>query len=299
MHNSIYTIERKMMYNDLKPLWDALSDINYAVVKGEALSLQIYGTPNMRLSGDIDILIDKDSVRTVEKELIGLGYAQFNSDGYNILRSKRILCLSHSHQIPSYHKDKFGFHFNVDINHDIFWGEYQGQRYSMEMFLSDVNTSQVFGVKIKTLPLEKAFVQLILHHYKEMNSIFLLSKCNSISSQKFKDILDIILLNNDKLTTDTINALCKKYLIGDIVYYMLYYTYCTFHDERLVPYITNLSCYHNTEIMDSYGLCAKERKKWRLSFEQRLDNDDIWTYMQNDLTDYDIMKIKRETTIFT
>ncbi|HJF40377.1 MAG TPA: hypothetical protein K8V91_05580, partial [[Clostridium] spiroforme] len=40
---------------------------------------------------------------------------------------------------------------------------------------------------IKTLSPLKAMVQLILHHYKEMNSLFYLSGGNSINRQNFKN----------------------------------------------------------------------------------------------------------------
>ena len=85
-------------------------------------------------------------------------------------RQNRILCMAYSHQIPSYHKYIMGFHLNVDVNYDIFWGEYEGQRCSIEDFLSDTVDMEIYGVTVKTLPVKKAFVQLILHHYKEMNS---------------------------------------------------------------------------------------------------------------------------------
>lgn len=42
-----------------------------------------------------------------------------------------------------FHKDKFGFHLNVDVNYDIFWGEYEGKHCSIDEFLSD--TVDIFG----------------------------------------------------------------------------------------------------------------------------------------------------------
>lgn len=57
--DSLYEIERKILYKELKPLFEALVYRDYAVVKGEALSQQIYGCINRRRSSDIDILMTK------------------------------------------------------------------------------------------------------------------------------------------------------------------------------------------------------------------------------------------------
>ena len=188
MENKLYRIGRKLLYKELEPLFESFSSIRYAVIKGEALSQQIYGVPDRRRSSDIDILIDKKNVKFLEEQLHKLGFEQKLPEDSAEIRRNRVLCMAYSHQIPSYHKDKFGFHLNVDVNYDIFWGEYEGKRCSIDEFLSDTVDMQIYGVTVKTLPIEKAFVQLILHHYKEMNSIYHLAVHNSINYRMFKDI---------------------------------------------------------------------------------------------------------------
>lgn len=190
----IYLIGRKMIYKELKSVWEAMTGVNYAVVKGEALSQQIYGEPNMRRSGDVDILIDKDDIREVERLLQNAGFKQQDWGDSSELRKIRILCMAYSHQIPSYYKDKVWTRLNVDVNYDIFWGEYEGQRYSIKRFLEDVAETEIYGAKVKVLTLENAFVQLILHHYKEMNSLYHLYHGNYIRIKLFKDIYDMIRL---------------------------------------------------------------------------------------------------------
>ena len=86
--------------------------------------------------------------------------------------------MAYSHQILSYHSDVMGFHLNVDVNYDIFGDEYEGKRCSIEKFLNGTAEMEIHGAAVKPLPIEKAFVQLILHHYKEMNSLYLLSQHN-------------------------------------------------------------------------------------------------------------------------
>ena len=146
MEDKLYRLERKLLYKELQPLFEVLSSVRYAVVKGEVLSQQIYGVPDRRRSSDIDILIDKKNVKFLEEQLQKLGFEQKLPEDSAKARRNRVLCMAYSHQTPSYHKEKFGFHFNVDVNYDIFWGEYEGQRCSIDEFLSDTVDMEIYGV---------------------------------------------------------------------------------------------------------------------------------------------------------
>ncbi len=76
----------------------------------------------------------------------------------------------------------------IDLNFDIFWDEYEGKRIDIDEFLSDTIEMEIYGVKVKTFPPIKALIQLVLHHYKDMNSLFLLATRKSIRYDMFKDI---------------------------------------------------------------------------------------------------------------
>ena len=296
--NTIYKIGRKILYKELEPLFVLLSPIRYAVVKGEVLSQQIYGVPDRRRSSDIDILIDKKNVKFLEEQLQNLGFEQKLPGDNAEIRRSRVLCMAYSHQIPSYHKDKFGFHLNVDVNYDIFWGEYEGKRCPIDDFLSDTVDMKIYGITVKTLPIEKAFVQLVLHHYKEMNSLYHLTRHNTIRTEMFRDIYDMLEKNCCQLNLNIIQDICVYYMIGVYVYYMLYYTILIFKSDILTEYIEKIDYYRNDEVLGSYGLSSKERKKWRISFDSRLDNDNIWYNIKDDLTSLDAKKITNNKFIF-
>ena len=259
MTDNLYKIERKILYKELEPLFAALSSVRYAVVKGEVLSQQIYGVPDRRRSSDIDILIDKKNVKFLEEQLHKLGFEQKLPENNAEIRRNRVLCMAYSHQIPSYHKDKFGFHLNVDVNYDIFWGEYEGKRCCIDEFLSDTVDMEIYGVTMKTLPIGKAFVQLVLHHYKEINSIYHLSQHNTVRTDMFRDIYDMIICCREILNIELIKEMCVNYNIGKYVYYVLYYTYQTFLDEILFDCLQELEIYKNEELLSCYGLSLKER----------------------------------------
>ena len=299
MIDKLYKLERKLLYKELQPLFEALSSVRYAVVKGEVLSQQIYGVPDRRKSNDIDILIDKRNVKFLEKQLINLGFEQKLPEDTAEARRNRVLCMAYSHQIPSYHKEKFGFHFNVDVNYDIFWGEYEGQRCDIDEFLSDTMDMEIYGVMVKTLPIEKAFVQLVLHHYKEMNSLYHLSQCNTIRTYMFKDIYDMIISNAETLSTEIVYRLSRQYLIEKYMYYMLYYTGRTYENIVLEKYMRMLMKYKDCELIESYGLCDSERKKWKIPFDERLENDGIHVYIQQNLDSADAKKVETNLGLFT
>lgn len=297
--DSLYEIERKILYKELKPLFDALIYRDYAVVKGEVLSQQIYGSINRRRSSDIDILIDKCNVKFIESELEKLGFEQRLPEDAKVARRNRVLCITYSHQIPSYHKEVMGFHLNVDINYDIFWGEYEGHRTSIDDFFTDTVEMNIYGISVKTLSVEKAFVQLILHHYKEMNSLYHLSHYNCIRTHMFRDIRDMILFNKDMLTPEAIRNLCEKYLIGTYVFYMVYYTALVFSNNYLDEIMKKLEEFRDERLINSFGLNSKERKKWMISFGERLDNNEIWGIIKSVYTNDDLHKVELGNSIFT
>ena len=156
---------------------------------------------------------------------------------------------------------------------------------------------EIYGVTVKTLPIEKAFVQLILHHYKEMNSLYHLSQHNTIRTDMFRDIYDMLNRNHKLLGLEQVKVLCEKYNIGEYIYYMLFYSYIVF-GGNINSYLDSMKRYENLELLQSFGLAEKERKKWIVTFEKRLDNDLLENLIINQLTQDDACKIKLNRMVF-
>ena len=297
---NIYVVGRRLLYKELESLWEDLRHIDYAVIKGEVLSKWLYNNLNQRKSRDIDILIDRENIHVVEDALNKRGFVQYLSRAQKENRKNRILCMTSSHQIPSFHKRCFGFDLNVDINFDIFWGEYEGKKCSISEFLRDTNEiMNIYGSNVKTLSLEKNFVQLVLHHYKEMNSLYHLSKWHAIRKERFKDILYILKNNKEILSEEKVFELSDTYDIAPIMYYLLYYTEKVFPNEFLKSYLKKFDCVKDGHLINYYGLCAAERRKWKIPFEERLDNDFIWERIQGDISQNDQKKLALNNSIFT
>ena len=167
------------LFSQTKELWQNSIQIPYSLIKGDALSYLAYQSLGRRKYSDIDILIPRCNMKPFEKILISAGFR--STIDMNNQRNTRIFCVSQSHQIPPYIKGIQNQKIEIDINFDMFWGEYEGKRIDISEFLSDTIEIDIYGCKVKTLPPLKAMVQLILHHYKEMNSIYHLAGHNCIN----------------------------------------------------------------------------------------------------------------------
>lgn len=267
---------------------------NYAHIKGEALSIQAYGKEGQRFTSDIDILLPRNELHKFENILKMNGFCSTSQS-----RADRIMILSSSHQVEPWVKNiKRWNSVCFDLNFDIFWGEYEGKRVDIDDFLSDTIEMDIYGVKVKTLPPLKAMIQLILHHYKDMNSIFLLATRKSIKYDMFKDLYFLLKNNLDTITLDKLYAISSKYEIIPYVFYVLYYTGQVFDDKILKQYIETFRSSKGEALLDCYGLCAKEQKEWKCDFNTRLESKNLYDLIKDDLTKKDIEKIAINKRVF-
>ena len=295
--NDVRLLQRvisKKRYEACSDLFLSLKRQQYVVVKGEPLSLLANRKLGERHSSDIDFLVPKKSLKLIE-DILGKNIFVSNS----ISRSDRILMLSSSHQVQPWSKDIAVIgNVTIDLNFDLFWGEYNGKRIDIEQFLSDTIEMEIYGVKVKTLPPLKAMVQLILHHYKEMNSIYHLAGHNCINYNMFKDVYYLWKNNKNDITLERLYSLCSEYEIIPYAFYVLYFTNWIFKDEELQKYVDALRTAEGEHYLDYYGLAEKERKPWKVDFQTRLETDNLYELIKDDLTKEDIEKLERNRRIF-
>ena len=225
----------------------------YAIIKGEALSLMAYGELGKRNSQDIDLLISP--------KYIGIAKVILNDNGfYYIIKNKydKVLTISMSHQSPTYIKKTKISYIYLDLNHSIFWGEYAGKCVDIDTFLEDIIDTEIYGCNMKTLPPIKMLIQLILHHYKDMNSIFLLATRKSIKRSMFDDVYFLLKNNLEDIPLDKLYTLSKFYEIIPFVYYVLYHVGLFFQDETLREYISAFKTDEGERLLNCYGLNDNE-----------------------------------------
>ena len=282
----------KQYYSLFKKILDSgCENLNYSVVKGDALSKLAYGRVNQRFYNDVDVIVSRANLKELNYILFKCGYVQREHS-----REENILFLSASHQtLPYTCKHNY---LTIDINFDILWGEYEGKRIDIEEFLSDTIEMEIYGVKVKTLPPLKAMIQLILHHYKDMNSLFLLATRKSIRYDMFKDVYYLLKNNLDAISLDNLYALSAEYEIIPYVFYVLYYTGQVFDDDVLKQYIEAFRTPEGEMLLNCYGLCSKERREWRYDFFTRLETDNLFSLIKDDLSEKDKDKININKRIF-
>ena len=269
------------------------ADVPYAVIKGCPLAYYKTGNPGTRISSDIDILIPRQELNKVIEILKG---NEFEST-HPLSRAERVMLVSNSHQLPSFYKKIKDLYVQIDINFDLFWGEYTGERIEVSEFLQDTVEVDIFGCKVQTLPPLKTMMQVILHHYKEMNSIYHLTGHIAISKRAFEDIYILWQRYKEEMSVEKLCEISSRYAIFPYVYYILYYTQKVYGDEALYPYLDALKTAEGEALLECYGLTEEERKNWKIRFEERLDAD-VAKLVYHDLSHEDLEKLERSRRIF-
>ncbi|MBR6534908.1 MAG: hypothetical protein IKT65_04955, partial [Clostridia bacterium] len=144
-------------------------------------------------------------------------------------------------------------------------------------------------MNIYKLTSDMEFIALCLHHYKDMNSIYLLSG-HSLILGLFCDIYFYI--KNVCPSAVTVSQLAGRLNVGKYLYVCLSHTMEIFDDSILSPYIKTLEEYKDEELLNGFGLNDKERKYWDIPLAQRLFHNNLPEYMQKFLSDSDFEKIR-------
>lgn len=286
-------IINRIQFEELYKVLSTLN-INYAIVKGDVLSWYAYNELGRRRYGDIDILISESHIQELISALEAQGFSKLIND-----RFSHVFFLTSSHQtVPFVKSLSSKFSMTVDLNFDIFWGEYEGKRIDISEFLSDTIEIDIYGCKVKTLPPLKAMVQLILHHYKDMNSLYLLATRKSINNNMFKDVYYLWKNNQETVSLDKLYAISSKYEIIPYVFYVLYFTNWIFKDTELQKHVEAFRTSEGEALLDYYGLAENERKTWRYDFKTRLESDNLYNLIKDDLTEKDQEKITINKCVF-
>lgn len=266
----------------------------YAIVKGAVLSLAVCGDPARRVSGDIDILINRRDADSAKRLLLECGFIQgrVTENGIVPFSRKEILYQTvTSHQTAPYVKktdNPLCPYINVDINTDILWGESE-QHSDMDEVLSHREKLSLFGEKIYKLTAETEFIALCLHHYKDMNSIYLLSQ-GSLCLGLFCDIYFYI-RNAHPIADITLN-IAQKLNVGKFIYVCLAHTMDIFADDCLLPYLNRFESERDDTLLESFGLNDEERKTWDIPLIQRIFHPDLPKHLHPLLNEKDLEKIR-------
>lgn len=296
--NSYYLTTNEMIqkyrYSYCKSIFYRLNNIPYAVIKGAVLSNSIYGKPFYRLSGDIDILVSPNNAKQVTDILNDEGFTQgrvINEELMNLSREELIYHKLYTHQLASFHK-KSDFLLSpfvtVDVNFDIAWGE-STQKIDIDYFLKHTEMTSIYDINIKKLTPVYEFISICMHHYKDMNSIYLLYR----KGYCFYEFLDIYYyLINQKISVDELYKTAQQYNVAPYIYYCIYYVNELFHNNKLNEYLEILESPEGIELLNCFGLNKDERHTWEIPFSDRVFGVNFKQQFKDQLNDIDLNKIE-------
>ena len=293
----LHQLSLRRRYLSCKPVWETLSAerIPFAVVKGAVLSQTAYGSVNKRVSGDVDMLIRREDADTVKRIFREQGFIQGQLQDGRVVpftRAEQLFYASASHQLAPFMREESDLlcpYINVDVNFDIFWGESE-KHADMSFVLSEMEQTTICGVKVQKLPAEMEFIAMCLHHYKDMNSLYLLYNGN-LKLSLFCDLLFYIRYND--LCTSKLLKLAQELSVAPYLYYCLHYTNLLFDDPKVQTLRDAMETPAGHELLSCYGLTEEERKEWTIPFEERLFGSGMRAYLEAGFTESDWSKIRK------
>ena len=291
--SALNRIAIKERYKLCKALFESLN-IPYAVIKGAVLSSSAYNDPYLRISGDLDILIRRQDADKLKEVMLSQNFVQGRATDNGIIpftRREILFQTTMTHQTAPYIKktsNPLCPYINVDVNMDILWGE-SDQKSDMEFVLSHIEKTTLFDVNFFKLSAEMEFISLCLHHYKDMNSLYLLTS-RGLRLDLFCDIYFYII--NTRPNPKIIKEFCKKLKVGQYVYSCIYQAHQIFDSPILHEYLYELDSEKDTLLLDSFGLNQKEKKLWHISLPERIFHTNISEYVYSLLNDEERNKIQ-------
>lgn len=292
-NQALNNIAIKERYKACKPIFDTL-EIPYAVIKGAVLSNSAYNDPYMRFSSDIDFLINRSDADHFKKLLTSLGFVQgriVNNSIVPFSRREILFQASFSHQTAPFIKQTGNIlcpFVKIDVNMDVMWGESE-KKADMDFVLSHVEKISLLDNAFYKLTSEMELISLCLHHYKDMNSLYLLSD-GRLKLGLFCDIY--LYLINCHPDPQKLLDICKQLDVGRYIYVCIYHTLLIFDDPTLKEYLNILDSEKDTSLFDAFGLNDDERKSWNLSLFERLFHPDLPRYVDSLLSDEEKEKIR-------
>lgn len=281
-------------YAECETIFKSLRDISYSVIKGAILSDFIYPNPAYRISGDIDLLAAPTDAEKIKKILLENGFIQGHIEDENIVpytRQELVYQKTYTHQLAAFVKKtgnpKCPF-VCIDVNFDIMWGE-QKSTTDMSSFMKHTFEYDLYGIKLRRLEPIYEFISLCMHHYKDWNSLYLLSE-RGISLSLFFDIYYYIVkvslnIHDLKQVSDTLE-------VTDYITFCLYHTNQLLRSPKLEEYLKVFQPEKAQELLKRVGLAEDEYRYVDWERSDCIFDSEIVSKFADVLTEKDRQKIE-------
>lgn len=143
--------------------------IDYLVLKGIPLSLQIYGSPSVRISNDIDLLVRESDMEKANTVLRRLNYEQFNNYNETQVFEKPLYKYAGCHEYFPYRKQFNNESVEVELARYLHW--IKDPIYVEKLFASKT-LIEYDGLKIPSISSAALIAQMIENIYENAESMY-------------------------------------------------------------------------------------------------------------------------------
>lgn len=289
----INKLTSRIKYRECQSVFQQLEKTPYSVIKGAVLGERIYGDSGYRPYKDIDLLIEPNCIEPVKEILERNGFIQGRIIGNKIIpytRQQIVFQKAYTHQLAQYVKrtdSNICPFVTVDINTDIRWGE-SPVKTNMKQFLTNAEETFSENVSIKTLPPEEEFISLCMHHYKDMNSIYIL-KNKGLYLSHFCDIY--YYLENKTLDFSILKEKSQYYSVSEYVYFCVYHACSLFSSHEYDSLLNILRTESSGRLLDRFGLTETEYHRWEKPLTDYVFDSEIFGFLDSVLSKQEKDKI--------
>mgnify|MGYP000890488608 CR=1 FL=1 len=261
------------------------NNIQYAVLKGAYLDKIGYKDIGIRHSDDIDILINREDYEKVIEYFLkdGFEFGDMRDGKLNIYKRSTVLyTLMYSHQSAPLIKITEAGSIEIDLNFSIC--QEPNIKLTNNLLFNNTEIIDYHGILYHVLKPEFFLMQLCLHSYYDLNSIFKLIDDGVV----FRLICDPYYFAKSSIGLDLqkfINIVndcnVKKYID-----YVFYYIHLLFNDS-------NLNYKYEKNDYNTISLSGQtEIKHWSLPFSERIYIDKSKMNIRSQLNEEDKSQIK-------
>lgn len=243
-------------------------NVRFARLKGGYLLKNIYVDLGTRFMNDLDFLIDKSQMHTIQNIMYELNYkngrASINSGQiFEMDRKESIIWKTKMNNLPP---------FFQEANSD--WCSLIDVDFSLYMdFNMDYDVTRKMLDKVENIDLQKDdfFIHICSHLYKEATNASWILLDSDINLIKFCDVRELLL----KMSYDELTKIIEKavlYNLQNALYYTLYYIQFIYPDLDIIKKIDIFNKL-DPEILNKYGLREfGEAQTWEKDIIYRIFN---------------------------
>jgi len=284
-------LKQKALYKELGGLFHELNQrtIPYVHIKGITLAIAAYWKPGYRSFNDIDLLIDKRDRKVLTEILQQHGFNQekltvdHNMVSYSNL--DKMYYIVNTHQLAPFIKktsNPLCPYISIDLNFSLLWGEEKNRKIDITSFIEDRVPFTFYGSEFYILNPEKNLLQICLHAYKDLNSIFIMSVKNPYTIKTFHEIY--LFIKNTVIDWNSFILLVKQNGLANFIYTIFYYLSELFEDRDIVCIAARIKP-EDSETIHTFGLTEEEKYFWNIDIKDRLCCENLSDKVQSQLTE--------------